>query len=337
MRIKENVSLAHLTTLEVGGPARYFCDATSENDVFEAVEFAAASKLDLLVLGGGSNMLVADRGFDGLALRISVTGISISGEDVTAAAGEDWDRFVAVCVAQGLGGIENLSGIPGLVGGTPVQNVGAYGQEVSERITEVRCFDRIERKVVTLDNDACRFSYRTSLFNTVARDRYIVMDVKFRLSADGTPNTSYKDLREYFHAGEPSLNDVRDAVLTIRRAKSMVIDPSDPNRRSAGSFFKNPVISRERLGELEQEFGSVPAFPFGSNAKVPAAWLIEKAGFTKGYRHGNAGISTNHTLALINAGGSTSGELVELRDMIAGKVQELFSITLEQEPVSVGF
>ncbi|MDM7924281.1 MAG: UDP-N-acetylmuramate dehydrogenase [Pyrinomonadaceae bacterium] len=344
LAIWENVSLAPLTTLGVGGPARYFVRAETEEMVGLAFCFADERGLPVFVLGGGSNILVSDEGFDGLVLQIAIKGIEAA-EDadgiarVRAGAGEDWDPFVAYCVERGLAGVECLSGIPGFVGGTPVQNVGAYGQEVSETITKVRCFDRSTGEIVNIAGSDCGFSYRRSIFNSTEKGRYTVLAVEYALRIDGEPLVAYRDLIEHFAQGKPSLAEVREAVIEIRRRKSMVIDPADANSRSAGSFFKNPVIPVEVHKHLESRLRmSVPTFPASEGfVKVPAAWLIENAGFEKGYRLGNAGISTRHTLAIVNLGGATAAEIVDLMREIQSGVNARFGIKLQPEPVFVGF
>ena len=356
-KVKENVSLAPLTTLRIGGAARFFVTAVTESQVAEAVEFAAKNNLDLFVLGGGSNVLVSDRGFDGLVLQIGLLGVEsfeflvpsseLRGDSnaepgtrnaklIKVGAGEDWDEFVENCVKERLSGVECLSGIPGLVGGTPVQNVGAYGQEVSETIVAVRCLDRTNGKIVTLTNADCGFTYRTSIFNSTHRERYIVLAVTFRLVENGPPKIAYPELERAVEM-PASLSGVRDAVLGIRGKKSMLIDPRDPNSKSVGSFFKNPIVELEKLKEIQIAFPSVPYFEFGEMVKIPAAWLIENAGFSKGFTLGNAGISENHTLALINRGKSTAAEIIDLKDMIQAGVEARFGITLCPEPVFVGF
>jgi UDP-N-acetylmuramate dehydrogenase len=336
-KLQENIPLAPLTTLDVGGSARYFVRAESEDEVVDAVEYARANRLELFVLGGGSNVLISDAGFDGLVLQVAIQGITPKDVTLTAAAGEDWDTFVAYCVENDLAGVECLSGIPGLVGGTPVQNVGAYGQEVAERIAAVRCFDRSIGEIVTLGNADCGFTYRTSIFNSTHRDRYIVLSVTFALERGGRPKIVYKDLVEHFAGSTPTLAETREAVLAIRRAKSMVIDAADPNSRSAGSFFKNPVVDKETFAELSSRFERIPSFDFEDKVKVPAAWLIENAGFAKGFALGKAGISTKHTLALINRGGATAAELLALKEQVQRAVEKKFGIQLQPEPVFVGF
>ena len=336
--IQENVPLAPLTTLDVGGPARYFLFAETEDDVIYGFDFARQNDLPVFVLGGGSNLLISDTGFNGLVIRIGMRGIYEDGEVVTACAGEDWDEFVARCVDNDLAGIECLSGIPGTIGGTPVQNVGAYGQEVSETIVKVSCYDRQTRKIVDLSNKECEFRYRVSIFNTTARDRYVVLSVTYGLEKNGEPRLAYKDLIDAFGSHKPTLKEVRDRVLQIRRSKSMVIDSNDQNRHSAGSFFKNPVVDADVFDRVQALFDEqIPHFPVGrAQVKIPAAWLIEHAGFHKGFALGNAGISTRHTLAIINRGGATAAEIVSLKNTIQNAVLERSGIALVPEPVFVG-
>lgn len=345
LKFLEKVSLAPLTTFKIGGEARYFFRAEIEEDIAEAFALAEGKGLPIFILGGGSNVLISDAGFDGLVLQIGIRSSEFeagaepgtrNSELISVGSGEDWDAFVAYCVENDLAGVECLSGIPGFVGGTPVQNVGAYGQEVAETIVSVRCFDREEKIFVDLKNVDCGFSYRTSIFNSTHRDRYIVASVIFDLKKGGEPKIVYKDLVEHF-VGHPTLKEVRDSVLKIRRSKSMVIDAADPNSRSAGSFFKNPIVTREKLDDLISKLGSVPSFPFGDDAKVPAAWLIEKAGFPKGFVLGNAGISSNHSLALINRGDASASDIIRLKERIEGEVEAKFGIRLRPEPVMIGF
>ena len=350
LEIQQNISLAPLTTLKIGGLARFFVHAETEHQVIEAFQYSKSEGLKLFVLGGGSNILVSDEGFDGLVLQIGLKGILSNGESgmrnaesikaanpihITAQAGEDWDEFVRYCVTRNLSGIECLSGIPGFVGGTPVQNVGAYGQDVSETIVSVRCFDRENAKPVDLTNADCGFEYRTSIFNTSVRDRYIVLSVTYSLVEDGPPKIAYKDLKEFFAKREPTLNETRDAVLRIRAEKSMVIDTDDPNSQSAGSFFKNPVVARNALDAIGE---NVPHFEVDADhVKIPAAWLIENAGFFKGFAMGTAGISTRHSLAIVNRGDATAKDVLALKDRIVFEVKEKFGIELKPEPIFVGF
>lgn len=349
MDIKQFIPLAPYTTLQVGGPARFFTEITHESELAETLGFAADRSLPVFILGGGSNLVAPDEGFHGLFIRISIRGIDWTddGDSVTAiaGAGEEWDAFVEAAVERGLFGIECLSGIPGLVGGTPVQNVGAYGQEVSETIRSVRAYDRQEKRIVQLSNAECGFRYRTSIFNTTSRGRYIVLAVTFVLSRDGKPAIRYPDLQRYFagHSVPPTIRETRAAVLEIRTGKGMVIVPGDPDCRSAGSFFKNPILIDESFESLETLCRNqglitgaemIPKFSAGEGqVKVPAAWLIEKAGFAKGYRKGRAAISSKHTLALVNLGGATAAEILALAEEIRERVEAVFGIGLKYEPV----
>jgi len=342
MLLEENVGLAGYTTLGVGGAARWLVEAVTEADVAEAVSFSRQLEVPLFVLGGGSNLLVSDRGFSGVVLHMAIRGVERKDDLLRVGAGELWDGFVQQAVDAGLQGIECLAGIPGTVGGTPVQNVGAYGQEVSETIVSVRCFDTATEQFVELSNAECGFAYRTSRFNTTERGRYIVTRVDFRLRAGGMPCLKYADLRKHFEGKpQPSLAEVADAVRVIRRGKGMVVDASDPNSRSAGSFFRNPIVAKEILLKISEAAGigvdAVPHWPAGEGLiKLPAAWLLEQAGFVRGYAMGRAGISLRHTLAVINRGDATAADIIALREEIIATVRLKFGIELEQEPVSVG-
>ena len=353
----EHVALGPLTTFGIGGPARWFAAVRSEPELAAACGWASRGGHPLCILGGGSNVLVADRGFLGLVIKVELPGIRESdagGKRLFAvAAGEDWDALVSRTVAAGCAGMECLAGIPGSVGGTPVQNVGAYGQEVAQTITRVRCFDRHTARFVDFSAEECRFSYRGSRFNTEPdRGRYIVTEVEFALEPQGSPSLAYADLGRYFaSAGHaPSLEEVADAVRTIRRRKGMVVDAGplperDPDTRSAGSFFKNPVVSASLHRELEEAFAPLLVPSYGApdaadgtaQRKLPAAWLLEQAGCGKGFRLGGAAVSSKHSLALTNwSGHASAGEVLALRDTIVEKVQKRFGIRLEQEPVLVG-
>lgn len=348
MIIQENISLASRTTLGVGGPARYFAEARSEAEVVEAVESARSRGLPLFILGGGSNVVVADAGFAGLVLKVGITEVARSdgfGGAVMFAAGAgcDWDALVEQTVEAGCAGLECLSGIPGTVGGTPIQNVGAYGQEVSQSIEQVRALDLRSLEVKTLNGSDCGFGYRSSMFNTAERGRYIVFSVSFALRPGGKPNLRYPDLQQFFvGATEPTLREVRAAVREIRHRKAMLIVPGEEDARSAGSFFKNPVLPQPFVDELSARLavhGSrLTTYPAGDGyRKLPAAWLVEHAGFSKGYCSGRAGISRKHALAIVNRGGATAAEIVALKDAIQQRVFDQFGIMLEPEPVFVGF
>lgn len=348
VQIQENVPLAPLTTLGVGGSARYFCAAKSVHEVEQAVGFARDRRLKLFVLGGGSNVVVADNGFDGLVLQVAILEVEETTSPGTVridiGAGANWDEFVALAVARGFAGIECLSGIPGSVGGTPVQNVGAYGQEVSETIASVLAYDLHEGQVRELRKNECGFAYRSSIFNTRKQERYVILQVRYELKPGAEPALHYADLKNYFAGREakPSLSDVREAVLKIRSSKGMVIDPNDPDSRSAGSFFKNPVLSAEGFKRLSEKASArglkVPSYPaLAQQSKVSAAWLVENSGFHKGYRKGRVGISTKHALAIMNRGGATAAEVIALRDEIQDKVENTWGVRLDSEPVFVGF
>jgi UDP-N-acetylmuramate dehydrogenase len=341
--IRQNVPLAAYTTMGVGGPARFFYDARSEDEVVAAIAWAKDRGERLFVLGGGSNVLVRDTGFEGLVLRVSPAGVEMrDAATLSAGAGENWDAVVDRAVAMGLAGIECLAGIPGLVGGTPVQNVGAYGQEVAETIEEVRAFDRTKEAFVALSKDACNFRYRESLFNKDEPGRYIVTRVTFRLRTDGVPTLRYAELqRRFADAGTPTLEAVSHAVREIRRGKGMLLVDGDADSRSAGSFFKNPVVPTDVVEHIAASAGlrpdAVPQWPVcEGHVKLPAAWLLEHAGFVKGYGEGAARISTRHTLALTNRGGATCADIERLQDDIVRGVRAKFGVELEREPVLVG-
>jgi len=343
MKIQENVPLAPFTTFGIGGPARWLLEASTELEVVDAVCFARERALPLFILGGGSNVLVSDSGFAGVVVRIALKGIESEENKgfriFRAAAGEDWDGFVSRAVAENCAGVECLAGIPGTVGGTPVQNVGAYGQEVAETIENVRVLDLESLAFREISAPECGFTYRASIFNSSDKGRYLVTRVDYRLQPNAPANLGYSDLRKAFPSGsEPSAAEVAAAVRGIRQSKGMLLVEGDPDCRSAGSFFKNPVVASDLLPALTVKFGAEPpSYPAGEGrVKLPAAWLIEQAGFPKGFRLGRAGISTRHTLALINLGGATAAEILALRDLIAHRLHEL-GVTLAMEPVLLGF
>jgi UDP-N-acetylmuramate dehydrogenase len=344
MQIEENRLLAPFTTFGVGGPARWFVEAGSEDEIAEAAAWAEKRGVRLFVLGGGSNLLVSDAGFEGLVLHVGLKGLELQDELFRVAAGEDWDEFVSLVVERGFAGIECLAGIPGTVGGTPVQNVGAYGQEVAAAIEQVRAFDLEARVFGEFTAAECGFAYRRSRFNSTDYGRYIVTRVDYRLTPGGAPTVRYADLQKAVQEGredgaELSLADVAAAVRRVRQSKGMLLVEGDPDCRSAGSFFKNPVVDEEQVEQIAKAGAKPPPrFPAGQGqVKVPAAWLIEQAGFSKGFAFGGAGISSRHTLALINRGGATAVEICGLADRIAEAVEERFGIRLEMEPVMVGF
>jgi UDP-N-acetylmuramate dehydrogenase len=328
-------SLAPLTTLRLGGPARRFVEARTDAEVIEAARDAA------LVMAGGSNVVIADEGVPGTVVRIATRGVERDGARLTVAAGEDWDPLVARCVADDLQGFECLSGIPGSVGATPIQNVGAYGQEVSETVESVRVYDRATDRVEDMPAAACGFVYRGSVFKY--HDRRVVLSVTFRMreAAESGP-LRYAELARALDipvGGTAPIADVREAVLALRRGKGMVIDPADPDSVSAGSFFTNPILEHDAYEALARRAAPLhpPAWPEpDGRVKTSAAWLIEQTGFHRGYGNGRAGISTKHTLALVNRGGATTADLMALAREIAAGVHERFGVALHPEPVLVG-
>ncbi len=342
MRLEENIHLAGHTTFRLGGFARYFVEARTEADVQKAFAWATEHKVPLYVLGGGSNLLVPDEGFPGLVLRIAIAGVKQEGCRFEVGAGEPWDQLVSRTVAAGCAGMECLAGIPGSTGGTPVQNVGAYGQEVSETVASVRVFDRSLGLFADLPHEACRFRYRASLFNTDEPGRYIVTRVTFTLRSGGEPTLRYTDLQRYF-AGRPSptLAEVAEAVREIRRAKGMVLVEGDPDTHSAGSYFKNPAIASEQLIQIaaaaKVDVEAVPRYPASEGkVKLSAAWLMERAGFGKGFQLGTAGLSTRHALAVTNRGGATCADVLRLEEHVRLGVFQRFGVRLEREPVLLG-
>lgn len=351
MTILENVPLAQYTTLGVGGPARWFVEAKTEEEIAEALRFARTHQVPHFLLGGGSNLLVSDDGFPGVTIRMA-GGDSVWTEEadgaatITADAGCDWDSVVRLAVEKNCAGIECLAGIPGSVGGTPVQNVGAYGQEVSRSITSVRALDLEAGRVVRLSAAECGFAYRRSIFNTSHIGRYAITSVVYSLRMDGRPYLEYRDVRQYFaerRIAQPSLTQTADAVREIRARKGMLLDPNDADTRSAGSFFKNPIVRLAEVTRLASTAGcrleDVPQFPAGVEGmvKLSAAWLMELAGFHKGFAMGRAALSSKHVLAIVNRGGATAMEIVALRDAVIAGVQERTAIKLDQEPVMLGF
>jgi UDP-N-acetylmuramate dehydrogenase len=353
-RLSHDVPLAAHTTLDLGGPARHFIVAEDEATIRDAVAWSRDRDVPLFVLGEGSNVVVSDRGFDGLVLRIATRGIDVRHEGtavrVTVAAGERWDPFVARTVSEGFAGVECLSGIPGLVGATPIQNVGAYGQEVSDTLESVRTLDRLTLETGERSAAECEFGYRDSAFRRDATRRRVVLAVTYVLRPGGDPTVRYGELVRALRdraLDRPSLSDVRETVLTLRRRKSMVLDPVDENRRSVGSFFTNPIVStaqrddvvaRALAAGLVRHADEVPQYPApGGGTKLAAAWLIERSGVSRGQRHGRFGISTRHALALVHHGGGRSADLLALADSVRDAVRARFGVTLELEPVRVGF
>jgi UDP-N-acetylmuramate dehydrogenase len=350
MNLREHVTLGPYTTLGIGGPARWFAEACTEQDVAEAAAFAREANVPIFVLGGGSNLLVSDEGYPGLVLRIALPGIEEEQQGIRrlfrVGAGVVWDELVAHAVSRQCAGIECLAGIPGTTGGTPVQNVGAYGQEVAETISCIRGFDLDSARFVEWTGEECGFAYRSSRFNTRDRGRHVLTRVDFSLLQGGPPSLQYADLQRYFaeRGVTPSLQDTSRAVRTIRKSKGMVISSADPDSRSVGSFFKNPVVPARVYEQIAAGFAPAPVphypapSPEGDQAqvKIPAAWLLEKAGFHRGYVRGQAGISSRHALALINRGQARAADILALRDEIMGEVERQFGVTLVPEPVWLG-
>lgn len=339
------VTLASYTTLRLGGPAKAFAVAATTDELVEAVRAADRTGERLLLLGGGSNLVVADAGFDGTVLKIATEGWTVEGERdgellVEVAAGQNWDEFVAAMVQRGAGEVECLSGIPGSVGATPIQNVGAYGCEISDVLESVRCYSRVDGEVTTMSADDLGFAYRTSVLK--GTDSGVVLSVRLRLRADGLSQPiRYAELARALGiaAGERApLAAVREAVLALRRGKGMVIDPADPDSVSAGSFFTNPVLAPDEADRLPSD---APRFaqPDG-RVKTSAAWLIDRAGFAKGHAvpgsPARATLSTKHTLALTNRGDATTADLLALAREVRDGVEARFGVRLEHEPVLVG-
>ncbi len=349
MRELSNVPLAERTTLRLGGPAARLLEAENADQLIEAVAGVDAAGEKLLIVAGGSNLVIADEGWPGTVVVVASRGIEHREEGerttLTVAAGEPWDELVAHSVEAGLAGLECLSGIPGSTGATPIQNVGAYGEEVAAVIGAVRCWDRRGRETVTLAPEQCGFGYRSSNFKR--DDRYVVLDVSFDLERAATgPPVRYAQLAAALDievGARVPVDVARTAVLELRRSKGMVVDPADPDSVSAGSFFTNPILDSEGLADLQRRAADrlgpgaePPAWPEGDGVKTSAAWLIERAGFTRGYGDGRAGLSSKHTLALINRGGASSAELIGLAREIRDGVESAFGVRLVPEPKLVG-
>ena len=355
MRILENVSLAQYTTLSVGGAARWFVEASTEDEVLAALRFARVKDVPLFLLGGGSNLLVADKGFGGVVVRLASGTLDwadgIGEGRIIAGAGVEWDTVVRLAVEHNGAGVECLAGIPGSVGAAPVQNVGAYGQDVSQSIVSVRALDLQSERAVELSASECGFSYRRSIFNSTHKGRYAITRVEFALRLDQPPNLQYRDVKNYFAergSAQPTLAETASAVREIRQRKGMLLDADDPDSHSAGSFFKNPVARADSVSRLARIAGcreeEVPQFPAGwgyapedGMVKLSAAWLIERAGFGKGFAMGRAALSSKHVLAIVNLGNATAAEIVSLRDVVIAGVERAFAVQLEQEPVLLGF
>ena len=340
-RIKENFSIGPCTTIGLGGHARYFSQCKTIDQIRENLRWAESHGVSTELIGGGSNIIFPDSGYDGLVLQIALQGIRYTHKGVTAAAGEIWDKIVEHSTKIGLAGLECLSGIPGYVGATPIQNIGAYGQEVSDTILWVEAIDRTSLEVIRIPGKECHFKYRQSRFKNSDADKYIITSVHYRLNPQGIPTFSYPELRKQINKellgqrGPGALIATRNAVLKLRRSKSMVLDVKDPDSRSVGSFFLNPIIDYQKANKLKSNYPKLPHYAFMEKIKIPAAWLVENAGFTKGYKYGGVGISNRHALALVNHNGSTA-ELLKLAEKIKETVLSKFGIELKYEPKIIG-
>jgi len=343
VRVTSDVPLAPLTTLRVGGAAARMVEVVSEEDVRASVADAAARREPLLVLGGGSNVVIGDDGFAGLVACMAIRGVEArrNGDRfiVDVGAGEDWDTLVARAVDEGWRGVASLSGIPGRVGATPIQNVGAYGEEVADTVASVRVFDRASNAFVDMAPAECRFGYRASIFKR--SERWIVTRVRFVFDRSSEAPVRYAELARALSVKEGETapaKRVRETVIALRRGKGMVLDPADPDSVSAGSFFVNPVVDLATAARVEALAGAVPPrFPAGEGrVKVAAAWLVERAGFARGWGEGRAGVSRKHALALVNRGGATAADLLGVARAIRDGVRARFGVTLEPEPVFVG-
>jgi len=353
LTVREGVPLAPYTTLGLGGPAQWFVECASEAEVREALLWARAQGVRVRVLAGGSNTIVPDAGVDGLVLRVASRGARYRETEgavvVRAEAGEDWDAVVAHAVGRGWGGIECLSGIPGTVGATPIQNVGAYGQEIAGVLENVTCLERATLERIVLPRADCGFGYRSSRFKSAEPERWIVLGVTLRLAKGTRPTLRHGELRDRLGGDaamarltpEDAVEKARSAVLALRRSKGMVIDPADAESRSVGSFFMNPVLDEAAFTVLELRWASgggsspVPAHRSAAGVKVPAAWLVERAGFAKGTARAGCRVSRKHTLALVNDAGTTAG-LLALADEVSAAVEARFGVRLDREPVVLG-
>ena len=342
-QMQRDVPLAPFTTLGIGGPAKYFIEATTVDELRDAVSWAKSNRIPLFVLSGGSNVLISDDGFDGLVVHVALRGMTVESVDefatIRVSAGEPWDDFVALAVSNRWAGVECLSGIPGSTGATPIQNVGAYGQDVSETIIRVEVLNRATGLISTMTAWDCAFGYRSSVFKGRDKDKYIVTAVTFRLKVNGSATIRYPELQHFVDdrgISNDDLESVRESVIAIRKRKGMVLDPNDRDTRSDGSFFMNPIVSPDDAERAKA--AGIAAFPNSDgNVKLSAASLIEKSGFHKGFAHGNVGLSSKHTLAIINRGGGTAREVVELVRIIQDGVRSKFGVEIHPEPNFIGF
>ncbi len=355
LRLERNVPLATMTTVGVGGPARYFLAADDPADAIAAIDWARQSGLDFWILGGGSNALIADNGLDGLVIhpngqRLAPTDLTQGHLRITVDAGHDWDRLVRWSVDRNLAGIECLSGIPGRVGAAPIQNIGAYGQQVSDVLDSVEVLDLETLQANTWGKEECRFGYRDSHFKRAGSGRYLVLSLSLVLQTGGAPTLAYADIRNRLGLdgasvapGAVSLQHVRETVLSIRRGKGMVVDPEDADSRSAGSFFVNPVVAIDTADRIEGDLGAerpMPRYPTDQGSdrtKLSAAWLIERCGMSKGYGLGPVGLSSKHTLAIVNRGGASAAQILDFAAHVHDRVEQGCGVRLVREPVLLGF
>jgi len=346
--VKENVSLAPLTTFDVGGRARYFASVSSEAACLEALEFAQRQNVPLFILGGGSNILVSDKGFEGIVIHNVIKGITSCPEGdcflVRAGAGEDWQEFVDSCVCEKLQGIECLAGIPGTVGASPVQNIGAYGQDVSETIEEVRALEVSSGSSTVFANKSCRFEYRASIFNSVSKGKYLITGVTFKLKRNGKPVINHTELENRLaETADFTPTGIRDSVIAIRAGKGLLIRNGYERYRCAGSFFKNPIVPTDKSLAIEEKIqklgaGAYFSWPHGpGEVKISAAGLIQSAGFAKGYRKGNVGLSPRHTLIVVAYDNATAKEIIQFAEEVQATVMEKFGVHLKPEVQLIGF
>lgn len=348
--LKSDILLSNCTTIKLGGTAKYFGQFNNAYELRELLNFAKKEKLKLQIIGGGSNIIFPDEGFKGIVLKNHIKELEyeVNNDEVIikAGGGGNWDDFVSFCINEGLQGIECLSGIPGSIGATPIQNVGAYGQEVSDVILGLRALRVEDNSIVTFNRDECKFAYRNSIFKNEQKDKYVIIEVIFKLKLNREPQLKYKELADEIQkendyqniSNADKLKFVRYKVIEIRKRKSMVVDKQDPNSVSCGSFFMNPVLSEEDYKKFDENLFHFPikpkVFKTDNGYKIPAAWLIEHAGFYKGLDKNGAAISDNHSLALVNKG-CTAKTLLELGREIENKVLQLFGIKLHKEPVVI--
>lgn len=335
MKIKENVILAAYTTFKIGGPARYFCEVASGDDLKSALQFSKENNLSIFVLGSGSNILVSDKGFNGLVIKISIKGLVFKDEKnyaiLSVGAGENWDEVVAAAVGHNIGGIENLSLIPGTAGAAVYQNIGAYGVEIKDVLESTEVLDTSSGEIKTFSNNDCKFGYRDSFFKTKEGQNLIIFKVNLKLLKNQEPNINYVDLAKRFYGKKPAILEVRNAVIEIRRNKLQYPDEIG----NAGSFFKNPMISEAQFKNLTLNHSDLKGFNLGNGLfKLSAAQLIEKCGW-KGKTSGSVGVSEKHSLVLVNYGKGTAGEIVGLAEEIKKGIMDEFGVGLEQEVEAV--